>query len=188
MTQDPDSASEREKRLNDVLAAYLEAVEAGQQPKQEEWIARYPDLAAELTEFFANQERLANLAAPLRAAAPAQAPFTGEDATLPPEPNAANGPPPGTKVRYFRDYELLEEIARGGMGVVYKARQVSLNRLVALKMILVGQLASAADIRRFHGEAEAVTTTRTGEKDDPAPTKSRPVEQRRFLHRANRIV
>ncbi len=64
--------------------------------------------------------------------------------------------PAGTRVGYFGDYELQRVLGEGGMGIVYKARQLSLNRPVALKMIKVARFASTDEVRRFQNEAEAV--------------------------------
>jgi WD40 repeat protein/tRNA A-37 threonylcarbamoyl transferase component Bud32 len=156
---------ERDRRLQEVLAAYLEALDSGRQPDRAEWQARYPDLATELAEFFANQDSLARLAQPLRAAAEAaEAPTLGPQEepplrlqleTVEGEDELTSTLPASAHGRKVGDYELLGEIARGGMGVVYKARQVRLNRTVAVKMILAGQFASAGDVRRFKAEAQA---------------------------------
>jgi hypothetical protein len=144
------SDSERDRQLEAILHTYLQAVDASQAPDRDALLRQHPEFASELAAFFAGQDEvvqvahgMANLAAP--------APGVAEAATLPPQEVLA----PGTRLRYFGDYELLEMIASGGMGVVYRARQLSLNREVALKMILAGQLASPQDVQRFHTEAEA---------------------------------
>ncbi len=166
MSEQSAERSGREERLDQIIAEYFEAVDGGGAPPQKQFLARHPDFATELEEFFADKQQFDRMAGPFAALVPpvgpvarpaeVQARSSGDSAghsTL--AAGQAPAPPAGTRVRYFGDYELLEEIARGGMGVVYKARQVSLNRVVALKMILAGQVASEADVRRFHTEAEA---------------------------------
>ena len=163
-----DAASERDQRLGEVLGAYFVAIKEGRDPGRVELLSQHPDLANDLDEYFTEQDRLDRLTAPLREIADprhALIPSIDGDATVNDRPESgapgwtrgeSGGPVTSTRVRYFGDYELLEEIARGGMGVVYRARQVSLNRLVALKMILAGRLASEDDVKRFRNEAEAV--------------------------------
>lgn len=130
--------------LDAILATYLEAAEAGAPPDRQAFIVAHAEYREGLEEFFASQDEFEQVAQPFRFA-----PLSHADEN----PNVSPAEP-GERVRYFGEYELLEEIARGGMGVVFKARQIRLNRIVALKMILAGHFASTEDVKRFQVEAE----------------------------------
>jgi eukaryotic-like serine/threonine-protein kinase len=143
MAPEPADTNEREQRRNEILAACLED----------------PELADEVAAFLADHADLARLAQPLRAgpAGALAAPVNADAPTLACDGGTTPSPAP---VRSFGDYELLAEIARGGMGVVYRARQKGLNRVVALKMTLAGGLATREDLHRFRTEAEAAARLR----------------------------
>src|SRR4029077_15325112 len=120
---------EREGRLDELVVTYLEAVERGEALDPHEWTSRHPELATDLAEFFADHHKVESWTEPLRHVALARSTAaTDLDLTTDDSPNSV----PAGEVGPLDDYKLLEEIDRGGMGIVYRARQVSLQRIVAL--------------------------------------------------------
>ncbi len=147
----PDTLDD-DARLDAALGAYLEALDAGRAPGPEEWLALHPELAPGLKSFFADLHHVRRWTEPLHGAARLTPPTYPDDALSTDFPAYQAGAAPGS---HFGDYELLEEIGRGGMGVIYRARQKSAGRVVALKMIRAGRAAGPADLARFRNEAEA---------------------------------
>lgn len=136
--------------LGRIVKEFLEAVERGENPSPEDWINRHSDFAQPLQDFFSSRQQLNELLKEAKNE-------VGNEQTLDSSANTAlpAAKSSSSRLRYFGDYELESEIARGGMGVVFRAKQVSLNRPVAVKMILSGELASPEDVARFRTEAEA---------------------------------
>jgi WD40 repeat protein len=130
----------RENRLNRVLADFLDALGRGDRVDLLAWQACYPSFATELADLAAARQ------------------VVGE--VLPGETQPVGRPGIGSActarpLGMFGDYELLEELGQGGMGRVYKARQRSLGRVVALKVIRAGAAATSDDWLRFRTEALA---------------------------------
>jgi serine/threonine protein kinase len=152
MSEGLTDSSDRDQRLEEVLLAYLEAAQAGWAPDRRQVLAAYPDLRADLEEFFAANDAVERRAAPLRAArdisggggAHGPGPVLGGDAGAP-EPALGQ----------LGDFRLLREIGRGGMGTVYEAVQISLDRRVALKVLPFAAALDTKQLQRFKKEAQA---------------------------------
>jgi serine/threonine protein kinase len=145
LTGDAERAVQ-DPQLDEAIFAYLQAVEANQQVDREEWLSRYPSLAPALREFFADQERFEQLAQVAVLTAPTPKPADTARASADAFPSVGS---------VLGDFELGETIGRGGMGVVYRARQKSLNRLVALKVLPLAATLVARQLQRFQNEARA---------------------------------
>src|SRR5438034_962206 len=120
----------RDDRIDEIIARYLDACESGSGPSVEEILARYPQYEKELREFFTNENLVRE------ALTPRDRPYFGDD------------------------YDLLEEIGRGGMGVVYKCHQKSLDKVVAIKTIIGGTFVTPEDIERIRKEAQKAAGVR----------------------------
>jgi serine/threonine protein kinase/tetratricopeptide (TPR) repeat protein len=133
--------AEQRDRLTEILDRYFIALEQGVPQCQEEILAANLDLAEPLELYFKSFEQVHEMAVR----------FTGApQGAVPPEPLGAEA-----ETRRIGDFELIRELGRGGMGVVYEARQISLDRRVALKTLPFAAVLDAKQIARFKNEAQA---------------------------------
>ncbi len=139
------NTSPEDEKLASLLDDYLARIQAGEVPDREALLQQRPELASALDCL----EALEGLASEATCESVGD---SGDTVELESSPNHLP--------RAFGAYELIEEIGRGGMGVVFRARQPSLDRMVAVKMILAGHLASPELVRRFHAEAKAAARLR----------------------------
>jgi serine/threonine protein kinase len=126
-------------RLTEAVKEYLRQMEAGQAPSRQELLRRYPDLAAPLAQCLDGLELVHKAA-------------RGDQPSARPETNSVVDPALASPLGDFR---IVREIARGGMGVVYEATQLSLGRRVALKVLPFAATFDAKHLQRFHNEAQA---------------------------------
>ncbi len=158
MTEDGNSRDEDTtdgRVLDDAFAKYLRLVDHGETPDIEQFLQAHPAIASELKELISTASTIRLMAAGKETKQAAHEEPKGHEhdtLSLGQHDLLSDAASSG---ELLGEYELIEELGRGGMGVVYKARQKGMNRLVALKMIIGGRYSSDDSIRRFYQEAKA---------------------------------
>jgi serine/threonine-protein kinase len=140
--------------LEAAIAEFLQAEANGHPADRAALLARYEAVRDELTQFFADHDQMQRISAPLRGLSINALRLSSEDPTQ--DGQTLNGQLAQhdyVQAERVAKYQIECELGRGGMGVVYKARDTELNRTVALKMVSSGRFAAADDLERFRGEA-----------------------------------
>ncbi len=165
MSRPATNEGNSERKLNEAIAEYYRQVELGNVLDRTAFLAKFPGFERELREFLSDVGVMG---------------FEYENAKLGAEPNSCKSTEGSTAFQFstedtasslgrlkeqefpidFGDYELLSEIDRGGMGIVFRAKHKSLRRVVALKVMKSGELASEKELQRFRTEVEAAATVK----------------------------
>jgi serine/threonine protein kinase/Flp pilus assembly protein TadD len=142
----PELAADSDATLELLYFEYVLREELGEELSAQDWYCRFPEQQVSLEKILQIHHGVCDRSGPSGLAAAL--------ATLTPEQTLVQPKSPG--VRRLGKYELLEELGRGSMGVVYKAREPALDRLVALKVVLAGPHAGPDQLVRVHREARAI--------------------------------
>lgn len=154
MTDSYQSMFLDDPEFQSLLVGCLESLQRGETIDRDALARDFPRYADEIHQFLNDRQLLEQVASDFGDVEPSNVAISAYEKTIA-TASDANDFTAGDTVRYIGEYEILEEIARGGMGVVFKACQQKLKRIVALKMILAGKLADTSDIERFQREARA---------------------------------
>jgi serine/threonine protein kinase len=172
MANQPIDEADRETRLNEILLAYVESAQEGRPLDRRELLSQYPEFATELRDFFGLRDQFNRLSTPLREASLLGVALPSHSSRSILRQVMANaevprildqlhlaGPPESPLVQstlgQIGEFQLIREVGRGGMGVVYEAHQTSLNRRVALKVLPFAAALDPKQLQRFQIEAQA---------------------------------